>query len=222
MLEHYRRDSGVSWLAADQRAIEEMLALLVAHGIAFTRRVAIVDLHHAIAVQEVESYRYYAQRWKWGAKRVYRLFVELGLYGTKGATCRGAAGVQTGSGGDANGEYESKEFAPNRDLGEQDGTAAQQCVQRREPPLLDNREISRKKGENARQARVYEAPEGHSQSRGASHGTANDRHDGHSTGARHETARGGFRGRFSHRRTDEEIDREIQRSAGLLDGIFDD
>jgi hypothetical protein len=140
LLEHYRRDSGVCWLAVDQRAIEEMLALIVAHRIAFTRRAAIVDLHHAIAMQDVESYRYYAQRWKWGDKKVYRLFVELGLYAAKGAKCGGAEGQQMGSGGEAIGGHGPAEFAPDRDVGEHDGAPAQQCAQQREPPLLDNRE----------------------------------------------------------------------------------
>lgn len=224
ILDRYQRESGVGWLAVDHRTVAEVLRLLVEMGVTFTRGMALMDLHHAIRERAVESYRYYAERWRWSTKRAYTLFVEVGIYGsvdeTDGAQVRsggrtekrafrsasGADTKQTGSSGGARREQAGGEPRGKRAVREQQGAGRERSGATGEPPSLSQ------SGSTSRS------------------GKGDERQRGRGAGGRPSGAGGGSTGGSASRnaggrnaaRTPDDVARALERSERLLDDLFGD
>lgn len=90
------RDAG-NWLPVAIRTVENIIAIYIRSGDQFPDDIALMDLHYWIDKGSVKPHRYYAARWQWGPKRVYNLFVRLGIYQENQGSTEGAEGEHGGS-----------------------------------------------------------------------------------------------------------------------------
>jgi hypothetical protein len=79
ILQHFR-NSGTPWIAVECNVFRALVQHFIDSGREVTKEIATADLHYWINRGELRTYSYMAKRWRWGEKRAYNLYVELGIY----------------------------------------------------------------------------------------------------------------------------------------------